>query len=367
MRKMGRRGVQAGAVFQLCLMVSVIYLFALYLHFSFRFEGSQTTKDPTYNFRCIQNDPAMWKERVNRNREFLDASASCQGKRLGSDPLLASGIPVVFVFQDLNPLKNFVMVNRFFYVDNTINTAAMFNERVFLILVGRLRDYQFRWKLRPNVHVIEVRQGDVYSKTMERVATMYVHRAPNEVSYELFCVQRWFLVLELVRQHGLDQVFVADNDVLLLSNVTMEVQRCYPGCRSVGFRVPALYLSRLGLESFIGYMERMYAQDSKASFGPLLQTYGTISDMILHIGWQEEELREGFGANKCFNEVDGGGGWGRGAYPRLPFQGDFPFFYQDEMDLVHYVGEGYTPTYVSVLHFNGWRKRLLEHCPYFVR
>ena len=43
----------------------------------------------------------------------------------------------------------------------------------------------------------------------------YVHLTTNGYQYELFCLQRWFILLEFMKAQGLDKCLHLDSDVLL--------------------------------------------------------------------------------------------------------------------------------------------------------
>jgi len=60
----------------------------------------------------------------------------------------------------------------------------------------------------------------IYSNGADAFAADYVHIAVNPYDFELFCFQRWFILLEFMEQNEIDLCFCADTDVLLYCNVT---------------------------------------------------------------------------------------------------------------------------------------------------
>lgn len=90
---------------------------------------------------------------------------------------------------------------------------------------------------------------------------VYRHMNTNPDAYERFCFQRWFLVLELLRQTDQDRCVCFDSDVMVYTNVAQENDRLgkydltvtygmSPHCNYVG--------SRAGLERFCNFIMRMY-------------------------------------------------------------------------------------------------------------
>ena len=310
--------------------------------------------DP-FEFRCLENTERAWEQRLYLSHQAL--MSSCNGALVGKDMVPQTQIPVVFVFQDLQPWRHAVLFNYLSYVEQTVNAAAMFNDIVYVILIND--PSWVSWKFRFNVEVISVTTDDPRMfGAMKHVEEFYVHHSINQFVYELFCIQRWFVVKEVMEQLELDHVFFIDNDVLLMSNVTVEVQRCYWGCNSVGFRSYATYMTKESIHSFVVFMESMYAVANHMHLDALKKEYGVISDMILHIAWRTQEIQRGVGSRVCFDVPL----FGRN---KAPFQADDPRFTQDETGSVFWISDD-KPVLSTIFHFNGFKKRILRTCPWFV-
>ena len=52
-----------------------------------------------------------------------------------------------------------------------------------------------------------------------RLGMNYEHMSPNPYEFELVCLERWFVLLELMKVNSLDRIFYIDSDVLLYCNI----------------------------------------------------------------------------------------------------------------------------------------------------
>ena len=114
---------------------------------------------------------------------------------------------------------------------------------------------------------------DRYFEAAGAFARIYRHLSPNSIEFELFCIQRWFLIEEFVRREGIKgPILHLDSDVLVYENVFDELaDRQIPlaTTRELGpaftfFRDPEILA---GLVRFIGL-----AYDK----GPILETLESI-------------------------------------------------------------------------------------------
>ncbi|MDD4902098.1 MAG: hypothetical protein PHE24_03100 [Patescibacteria group bacterium] len=63
---------------------------------------------------------------------------------------------------------------------------------------------------------------DDYSGGAEEFARVYQHFSSNPEWYELFCLQRWFIIADFVKKNGLENFFHADSDVLIFADLAKE-------------------------------------------------------------------------------------------------------------------------------------------------
>lgn len=58
-----------------------------------------------------------------------------------------------------------------------------------------------------------------YSKASENFAKVYKHFSTTSYEHELFCIQRWFILLEFMQLHNLNNAMLPDTDVLIFQDV----------------------------------------------------------------------------------------------------------------------------------------------------
>lgn len=59
-----------------------------------------------------------------------------------------------------------------------------------------------------------------YSKELEKI---YVHKSPSVYHIELFCIKRWFVLLDFMEQNNLDEVMTFDSDVIVKDNLEKDI------------------------------------------------------------------------------------------------------------------------------------------------
>ena len=59
-----------------------------------------------------------------------------------------------------------------------------------------------------------------YFTLANKFAKVYKHLNFTDISYEIFCYQRWLCVYEYMKKHHLDDVFSLDSDVLVYDDLT---------------------------------------------------------------------------------------------------------------------------------------------------
>lgn len=57
-----------------------------------------------------------------------------------------------------------------------------------------------------------------YDNTKE-LKSIYKHMSSNKYDYELFCIQRWFIIRDFCKKNGFEQFWVVDSDVLIYENL----------------------------------------------------------------------------------------------------------------------------------------------------
>ena len=81
-----------------------------------------------------------------------------------------------------------------------------------IILIGDSTNRRLRW---PTEHY----QVADHWESANKFAEHYVHRSSNGFNYELFCFQRWFVLLDWMQKHDIQSCWCCDSDVLVYSDL----------------------------------------------------------------------------------------------------------------------------------------------------
>ena len=201
-----------------------------------------------------------------------------------------SGIPIIFVHQGYS-----------FYLEYTLRQAAHSNPDSPVHLLGDPENNRFPFLIHHNV-------SDLFNPETDRFKSVYQHDSPNHYDYEQFCFLRWYLVKELMRREGYQQVFVADSDVMIYSNMTHYVNQAgltkYQAAYNVGVDYQwvrsasghSSYWSLEGISRFCDLMSNLYTEPRLVTFTDQIRAEkiikndrAGISDMTaLYIFYEEE-------------------------------------------------------------------------------
>lgn len=130
-----------------------------------------------------------------------------------------------------------------------------------------------------------------YSKWATDFATLYTHHSVNGLPYELFCLQRWFILYEFLSAHKCDRALYLDSDVLVYSDLTSHPLATRPckGMTVVGISGHTNFIhGRHVLQDFLLFIEKYYqsAFDAHIPLPSFLKSeplfsrsVGSISDM----------------------------------------------------------------------------------------
>ncbi len=114
---------------------------------------------------------------------------------------VARALPVIFVHRGYQP-----------YVQVALDQALKYNKEVFLIT-----DSETKYCRVPIFSI------DEYADLAKKFAQHYLHLSPNPHGFELFCIQRWFILEEFMKKKHIDRCFYCDSDVLLYGDVNEAV------------------------------------------------------------------------------------------------------------------------------------------------
>lgn len=110
------------------------------------------------------------------------------------------------------------------------------------------------------VHLLDDSVISDYWEGAKRFAQYYVHLSTNHRDFELFCIQRWYVLAEWMQANEQDRVLYLDSDVLLFCNAE-EQWRPFEGCAltlALGTSPATSYFTLQGLNAFLDYVDSIY-------------------------------------------------------------------------------------------------------------
>jgi len=138
--------------------------------------------------------------------------------------------------------------------------------------------------------------GD-FRQGADRFAAIYRHHSSLGPDFELFCIQRWFMLADFMTARGLDSCVYLDTDILLSKNIEDERARTLEfGLTYSGYSAHLCCVNRLSaLQQFCNWIMALYSDPSSEErmidwHRKLLADYagGGVSDMTLFHWFQKD-------------------------------------------------------------------------------
>lgn len=188
---------------------------------------------------------------------------------------------------------------------DTIRLAEEYNEKV--ILLGDLSNKTVctNW--------VELKM--LRSEKYEQFKKIYIHLSPNGYEYELFCFERYFILLEYMEQYGLKECIMLDSDACTFTNYSEHHFQDYEAAASWPYYkdtdkwmiIPhVMYWKKESLNSFVDFLIEQYQCNSSrltAKRNRLIEKHATygISDMSLLYLWVSEKCKSFLNLAKAVN------------------------------------------------------------------
>ena len=108
--------------------------------------------------------------------------------------------------------------NPYYLLPNLLNTRR-FNRKNPIILLGDeeneyVKDFGFlHYKI------------DDYMDRAGEFEQFYTHQSPNAYSFELFCIQRWFVASDFCKKNSIDDFLICDSDAFLFCDADEEYRK----------------------------------------------------------------------------------------------------------------------------------------------
>lgn len=121
----------------------------------------------------------------------------------------------------------------------------------------------------PGIEVVPIED---YQKATESFRRHYVHFSINKLAYTRFNIERWFIMRDFVREHGLQRILHLDSDVLLYDDVEaagQQFEECdltlsWPSTSQLpNSSGHSSYFNLRALEEFCAFVEAVYADPAR--------------------------------------------------------------------------------------------------------
>lgn len=147
-------------------------------------------------------------------------------------------IPVVFIHQHGTKDDHYNL-------DLVARHAERFNPRNVVLMTN---GYGAEWAI------------EDYNARAQEFAEYYMHLSSNHRLFELFCIQRWFILHSWMEHNSVDKVLYADSDVLIYTDVSAAFKP-YQDCAltlCLGTSPATSYFTHDGLGAFLDFVESVY-------------------------------------------------------------------------------------------------------------
>jgi hypothetical protein len=185
------------------------------------------------------------------------------------------------------------------YMEYSLRQAKYSNPDSEIILLGDKSNDKFDF-------ITHINLEDYFSSASE-FSEVYKHYSTNPYNYELFCVQRWFVLKEYMKQNNIEECFVCDTDVMIYSNIEEALNPFKENDVALlkhndeSFLLGISFLKLDSLESFCSYTMNSYKSDNRVKefekrYLEIISknTVGGISDMILAANWLHDTNDENY-------------------------------------------------------------------------
>ncbi len=256
------------------------------------------------------------------------------------------------------------------YLKYSLSQCIGTNANARVILIGDKSNYGYKG--------LEHYLAEDYTQYANQFSTIYTHLSTNEYKFELFCIQRWFILYEFMKKNNINQCFIMDSDVLLYDKV--EKYKNSLGDKQINLFIDknayvasagnSYILSQEFLLSFLEFVMKVYKNKTSHEFTELVDHYnklqnakkmGGVCDMSL---WYQfslintDKVFDGYTSieNNCYFDINT-------ASKDSPF---FTFEYNETLKKINFKGsipyiKIITPNIILLraicLHFQGSIKK----------
>lgn len=186
----------------------------------------------------------------------------------------------------------------------------------------------------------------------------YRHDSNNSYCYELFCIARWYLFLELCRREGIEEMFLLDSDYMLFADLA----DLAPRCREIGagFSFNSAHFSYFRhdtLAAFCDHITAFFADDRDTGAFHRANNSSLFSDMAFIFDFQRKTPYRNFclvenGGRFDYSITNAEGFHSTNGVKDIRFIDGVPYAFDAETN---------APTRFFGLHFQGLTKPMMRH------
>ncbi|MDF2633467.1 MAG: hypothetical protein K0R78_341 [Pelosinus sp.] len=165
------------------------------------------------------------------------------------------------------------------YLQYSLLQAKRSNKDKDIILIGDESNNKY-----PFVKHVNVAE----SASMREFAKVYKHMNFNPHEYELFCIQRWFILRDFMVTHKIEQCYYQDSDVMLYEDIAKEELTGFDFAFCGGISAGISFINNVAaLDAFCSFITNCYTQpESRLQLENMYQSiitaipHGGICDMV---------------------------------------------------------------------------------------
>lgn len=120
-------------------------------------------------------------------------------------------IPIIYSPHSIGLKKNTL---DFLFVPLSFSSAVKSNPEADIYFLNVNKNYK------PNISGINyVDMASEYESLTKEIKNAYVHYSTNHAEFELFCIERFFVILKFMQDKNFKNAFLIETDVILLQNL----------------------------------------------------------------------------------------------------------------------------------------------------
>jgi hypothetical protein len=163
-----------------------------------------------------------------------------------------------------------------YYLKYTLSQCKGYNRNLKINLLGDASSIGYR-----GVHHFFFAD---YMTNANQFEKMYEHYNTNFYKFELFCIQRWMIINEFIKEKNIEKCLILDSDVLLYYNIAddfdllkpYKMSLCLHDDGETAFASICHILDRTILDEFVNFCFEIYSDKQGNNFQKLLAHYNNM-------------------------------------------------------------------------------------------